>query len=55
MDYWKIPSGEITNLPYLRKIAAKGGKVIMSTGMCEINEIEAAVEVLEKEAYRAVT
>ena len=35
MDYWKIPSGEITNLPYLRKIAAKGGKVIMSTGMCE--------------------
>lgn len=48
MDYWKIPSGEITNLPYLRKIAAKGGKVIMSTGMCELDEIEAAVEVLEK-------
>jgi len=32
MDYWKIPSGEITNLPYLRKIASKGGKVILSTG-----------------------
>lgn len=47
MDYWKIPSGEITNLPYLRKIASKGGKVIMSTGMSEIEEIRAAVNVLE--------
>lgn len=47
MDYWKIPSGEITNLPYLRKIAAKGGKVILSTGMSEIPEIEAAMRVLE--------
>lgn len=48
MDYWKIPSGEITNLPYLRKIAAKGGKVILSTGMSTLDEVEAAVEVLEK-------
>ncbi len=47
MDYWKIPSGEITNLPYLRKIAAKGGKVILSTGMSTIDEVEAAVQVLE--------
>ena len=47
MDYWKIPSGEITNLPYLRKIASKGGRVIMSTGMSEMDEVEAAVEVLE--------
>lgn len=47
MDFWKIPSGEITNLPYLRKIAATGGKVIMSTGMSELYEIEAAVKVLE--------
>lgn len=46
MDYWKIPSGEITNLPYLRKIASKGGKVIMSTGMAEMAEIEAAMEIL---------
>lgn len=46
MDYWKIPSGEITNLPYLRKIASKGGKVIMSTGMSELDEIRAAVDVL---------
>lgn len=46
MDYWKIPSGEITNLPYLRKIARKGGKVILSTGMCELEEVEAAMRVL---------
>lgn len=46
MDYWKIPSGEITNLPYLRKIAHTGGKVIMSTGMSTLQEVEAAVEVL---------
>ena len=48
MDYWKIPSGEITNLPYLRKIASKGGKVILSTGMFTLSEVAAAVEVLEK-------
>lgn len=48
MDYWKIPSGEITNLPYLRKIASKGGRVILSTGMSELDEVEAAVRVLEE-------
>lgn len=46
MDYWKIPSGEITNLPYLRKIARKGGKVILSTGMSTLAEVEAAVDIL---------
>ena len=46
MDYWKIPSGEITNLPYLRKIASKGGKVIMSTGMSLPEEIRAACDIL---------
>lgn len=47
MDYWKIPSGEITNLPYLRKIASKGGRVIMSTGMSDLDEVSRAVDVLE--------
>lgn len=47
MDYWKIPSGEITNLPYLRKIASKGGKAIISTGMATLAEAEAAVSALE--------
>lgn len=47
MDYWKIPSGEITNLPYLRKIGKRGERVILSTGMCELQEVEAALQVLE--------
>ncbi|MDE5554234.1 MAG: N-acetylneuraminate synthase [Muribaculaceae bacterium] len=47
MDYWKIPSGEITNLPYLRKIATKGGRVILSTGMSILSEVEDAVKILE--------
>lgn len=46
MDYWKIPSGEITNLPYLRKIARLGTPVIMSTGMCTLGDIEGAMNVL---------
>ena len=46
MDYWKIPSGEITNLPYLRKIGAQSGRVIMSTGMATVPEVEAALDVL---------
>ena len=48
MDYWKIPSGEITNLPYLRKIGQKGGKVIMSTGMSNLDEVKTAVEILNE-------
>lgn len=48
MDYWKIPSGEITNLPYLRKIGRLKGKVIMSTGMANLAETERAVEILEE-------
>lgn len=45
-DWMKVPSGEITNLPYLRAVARAGIPVIMSTGMAELPEIEAAVEVL---------
>ena len=46
MDYWKIPSGEITNLPYLRKISSKGGRIILSTGMSTIDEVKDAVTAL---------
>src|SRR3990167_207754 len=42
----KIPSGEITTLPYLRKIGALGKKVIMSTGMATLEEVRMALEVL---------
>ncbi len=47
MDFWKIPSGEVTNLPYLERIAQTGKKVIMSTGMCDMKDINAAVDILE--------
>lgn len=48
MDIFKIPSGEITNLPYLRKIGSLKKKVILSTGMASLGEIEAALDVLLK-------
>ncbi len=47
-DHFKIPSGEITNLPYLRHIGQLGKGVILSTGMATIGEIEAAIDVLEQ-------
>ena len=46
MGLWKIPSGEITNYPYLCKIAQYQEPVILSTGMCELADIEAALNVL---------
>lgn len=46
MDFWKIPSGEITNYPYLVKIAKTRMPVVMSTGMCEIDEIRQAIKTL---------
>ncbi|MDI6452392.1 N-acetylneuraminate synthase [Peloplasma aerotolerans] len=47
MNRWKIPSGDITNLPYLIKIAEIGKPVIISTGMSTMNDIENAVKVLK--------
>ena len=46
-ERFKIPSGEITNLPYLRHAGGLGKPVILSTGMATLGEIEAALEVLE--------
>lgn len=51
MDYWKIPSGEITNLPYLRAIARVARNIIMSTGMSTPEEIGQAVEAIEREGF----
>lgn len=45
-DYMKVPSGEITNLPYLRKISKGGSPVILSTGMSTMDEVKAAIEIL---------
>ena len=47
-ECFKIPSGEITNLPYLRHIGQLGKTVILSTGMATLGEIEAAIEVLDQ-------
>ena len=49
MGLWKIPSGEITNYPYIKKIASFMEPVILSTGMCELSDIEAALNVLIEE------
>lgn len=46
MGLWKIPSGEITNLPYLEFIGKCNEPVILSTGMCTLEEVEAAIKVL---------
>lgn len=46
LEIFKIPSGEITNLPYLRHIGRLNKKVILSTGMADIGEIEDALDVL---------
>jgi N,N'-diacetyllegionaminate synthase len=46
MPVIKIPSGEVTNLPFLRHLAAKGKPLILSTGMSALGEVESAVETL---------
>lgn len=46
-ERFKIPSGEITNLPYLRHIGAFAKPVILSTGMASLDEIESAIDALE--------
>jgi len=48
LTLWKVPSGEITHLAYLRKIGSLGGRVILSTGMATLAEIGAALDVLSK-------
>ena len=48
INHFKIPSGEITNLPYLRHIGQFSKSVILSTGMATLGDIEAAIDVLEQ-------
>ena len=52
IDCFKIPSGEITNLPYLQKIGRLHKTVILSTGMSELKEIETALNILYKEGTK---
>lgn len=51
MKFWKVPSGEVTDLPYLIEIAKTGKPVVMSTGMCTLEDVKAAVDVLT--AYKS--
>jgi N,N'-diacetyllegionaminate synthase len=48
LDRFKIPSGEITNLPYLRRVGSFAKPVLLSTGMATLADIEAALTVLER-------
>lgn len=54
MPFWKIPSGEVTNLPYLVELAKTGKPVVMSTGMCDMDEIEAAINVLKNNGTKEI-
>ena len=55
MDFWKLPSGEITNLPYLEAIGRTHKRVVMSTGMSELCEIGEAVRILELNGAGEIT
>ena len=52
---WKVPSGEITNYPYLLEIARTCKPVIMSTGMSNLKEIDAAVHLLTENGTKEIT
>lgn len=55
VPFWKIPSGEVTNYPYLVEIAKTGKPVVMSTGMCELQEIDEAIKVLKTNGTSDIT
>ena len=55
LPFFKVPSGEITNLPYLEAVAAAQKPVILSTGMSTLPEIEDALSVLEDGGCPGVT
>lgn len=48
VNLWKIPSGELTNYPYLVHIAGFGEPIILSTGMCTLEEVERAMNLLKQ-------
>lgn len=54
-NIWKIPSGEITNYPYLVEIAKTGKEIILSTGMSTLQEVDAALAVLRNNGAGEIT
>lgn len=55
MDKWKIPSGEVTNLPYLIEITKTCKPIIISTGMCTYDEVNQTIEILKKRGCNDIT
>ncbi len=55
IPFWKIPSGEITNLPFLEKIAKTGKDIILSTGMSTMEEIGTALSILRENGAGKIT
>jgi len=51
MQIWKIASGEITNVPYLRKVASVAKDIILSTGMSTLEEVEFAVSIIKATGF----
>ena len=54
MPFWKVPSGEVTNYPYLVALAKTGKPIVMSTGMCDMDEIQAAIQVLRENGTKEI-
>lgn len=48
IPFWKIPSGDVTNYPYLVALAKTGKPIVMSTGMCDLSDISNAIRVLKE-------
>lgn len=55
VEFWKVPSGEITNYPYLVEIGKTGKPVVMSTGMSNLDEIHAAIDVLTQNGTKEIS
>lgn len=53
--FWKVPSGEIVNIPYLRRIGKTGKPVVMSTGMGSMEEVSRAVHLLRENGTGKIT
>lgn len=54
MEIIKVPSGEITNYPYLKEVGKTGKRVILSTGMSTLDEVKAAIEVLRDNGSKEI-
>lgn len=55
IEIFKVPSGEITNLPYLKAMAETGKKIVLSTGMSNLSDVESALRVLRESGASDIT